>query len=285
MPLPESLNVVGVTGEPGCKLSSVHPAGLASSCFSNPHDSRNPWSFPLLVESREEARTFRYTQMNDFRLEIGSFSHCILEVVSGTNQADRWRMLLQASCLARLGNKLRSNDANDPVVIMAIYIDSNLQAHEYLVYQPDTGNKKVRSQTVPLHDDKSVFQVLYYETIFNITRPERAFEFIFRLYNFLSQALVNNRKLTISLFAELEKTKNAIPENHYPALTSGRKRKRGAGGGGADTPRRRPAPGPLEDRVVQASLKAAGYELLPTDGMLVPITQVSASYLLVKRSN
>jgi len=89
--------------------------------------------------------------MNDFRLEIEGFSYCILEVVSGKkasleNKADLWHMILQASCLARLGNRLRRNSMSDPVVIMGIYIDSQLQAHEYLIYQPDTSNKKVRTQ-------------------------------------------------------------------------------------------------------------------------------------------
>jgi hypothetical protein len=91
--------------------------------------------------------------MNVFRLEVENFSFCILEVVSGKkggleSQTDLWRMILQASCLARLGNKLRRN-TDDPVVIVAIYIDSQLQAHEYLVYQPDISNKKVGTQTVP----------------------------------------------------------------------------------------------------------------------------------------
>ncbi|KAI0293614.1 hypothetical protein B0F90DRAFT_1919965 [Multifurca ochricompacta] len=40
-------------------------------------------------------------------------------------------MILQAACLARLGNQLCANHS-DPVVITAIYIDSNPQAHEYL---------------------------------------------------------------------------------------------------------------------------------------------------------
>jgi hypothetical protein len=93
--------------------------------------------------------------MNDFRLEIEIFSFCLLEVVSGKkagleSQRDLWHMILEASCLARLGNKLRHNTDNPgPVVIVAIYIDSQLHAHEYLVYQPDISCKKVRTQTFP----------------------------------------------------------------------------------------------------------------------------------------
>ncbi len=90
--------------------------------------------------------------MNDFRLEIGHFPHCLLEVASGKkgrldDQTDCWRMILQASCLARLGNRLRRN-AENPVVIVAIYIDFELQAHMFLMYQPDVSNMKVRTRTV-----------------------------------------------------------------------------------------------------------------------------------------
>ncbi|KAI0296939.1 hypothetical protein B0F90DRAFT_1743566 [Multifurca ochricompacta] len=76
----------------------------------------------------------RYTPRSGFRLEIRKFPHCILEVASSTRsslevQQDLWCMILQASCLARLGNRLR--DANH---------------HEYLVYQPNPSRREVRKQ-------------------------------------------------------------------------------------------------------------------------------------------
>jgi hypothetical protein len=85
---------------------------------------------------------------------------------------------------------------------------------------------------------------------------------------------------------ELAKIQNEVSENVYPSLTSGRgrKRKRGADGGGADIGQQA-ASGPLEDPSVQASLKEAGYELTPTDSMLVPITPVRTSLLLPERSD
>jgi hypothetical protein len=162
--------------------------------------------------------------MNGFRLEIGNFPHCLLEVVSVKKaileyQTELWRMILQASCLARLGNKLRRN-TDDPVVIVAIYIDAHLQAHEYLVYQPDTSNKKVRMQAVPSFKLMTwrLLQVLYRETIFNLVRAHEAFEFIFRLYNLLSRVTDDNRNLKAPV-VELTKTENEVSENVYPSLT------------------------------------------------------------------
>jgi hypothetical protein len=112
-----------------------------------------PWSFPLIALALNNGEQFRYTPKSDFSLQIEGFPHCILEVTSSDGQADCWRMILQASCLARLGNELRSGDTTDttvPVVIMAVYIDPHLRALVYLVYQPDLANKEVGSQMVPL---------------------------------------------------------------------------------------------------------------------------------------
>jgi len=230
--------------------------------------------------------------MNDFRLEIENFSFCLLEVVSGKkagleSQTDLWRMILQASCLARLGNKLR-HITDEPVVIVCVYIDAQLQAHEYLVYQPDISNKKVRTQMVPSVKIMTwrLLQVLYRETCFSLIRAKEAFQFLFRLYNLLSRVANDSDNLKGPVM-ELAKIENEVSENVYPSLTSGRgrKRERGADGGGADVDQQHAASGPLGDPSVQASLKEAGYELTPTDSMLVPITPVCTSHLLPERSD
>src|SRR6266478_5776306 len=77
-----------------------------------------------------------------------------------------------------------------------------------------------------------VQQVLYHETVFNLVRPEMAFEFTFRLYNFLHRAIVDSRNLK---GWELSKIGNDIPKDTYPTLTSGRKRKHNSDSGGEDT--------------------------------------------------
>lgn len=225
--------------------------------------------------------------MNDFRLEIEHFSFCLLEVVSSKkaeldSQADLWRMILQASCLARLGNKLRVK-TDDPVVIVAIFIDSQLQAHEYLVYQPDPSRKKVRTQTVFSVKimTRHLLQVLYRETRFNLTQAKGAFEFIFRLYNLLSRLTEDSRNFEAPM-TELAQIKHDVPEGIYPSLTSGRDRKRKRDAGGGVGQQHTPS-GPLGESSVQASLKEAGYQLTPTDNMLVPITPVRTSHLSPER--
>jgi hypothetical protein len=49
----------------------------------------------------------QYTPKSDASLCINKFPHLVLEVYSSQSQSDRNRMLLQAACLARLGNALR----------------------------------------------------------------------------------------------------------------------------------------------------------------------------------
>jgi hypothetical protein len=66
-------------------------------------------------------------------------------------------MILQVSYLAQPSNKLQKKMAVNPLVIMAIYIHSDLEflsiwACEYLLYQPDPLNKKVSVQMDPFLD-------------------------------------------------------------------------------------------------------------------------------------
>jgi hypothetical protein len=53
-------------------------------------------------------------------------------------------MLLEAACLARLGNALRLDSVvADPFIVSAIYIDDQLFANWYLVYQPNVSDTAV----------------------------------------------------------------------------------------------------------------------------------------------
>ena len=56
---------------------------------------------------------YQYKSMSDFHLSIDDPSHCILEVNFFENRSDHYRILLQASCLARLESKLQT-DGEDP---------------------------------------------------------------------------------------------------------------------------------------------------------------------------
>ena len=62
------------------------------------------------------------------------FPLLLLEVTFDSSEADRNRMLLQASCLVRLGNAL-IEDEQSKFLVKAIYIDDNFMATEITLFQ------------------------------------------------------------------------------------------------------------------------------------------------------
>src|SRR5260370_8898058 len=96
--------------------------------------SNAPWDFPLIVTSPDGKS--QYTPKTDASLCINNFPHLVLEVVSDQAQWDCNRMLLQAACLARLGNALRPH-SNSPFIVSAIYVNDQLHAKWHFVYQPN----------------------------------------------------------------------------------------------------------------------------------------------------
>jgi len=88
-------------------------------------------------------RKMRYTPHNDFHVSIRDFPHILLEINSQPNEGDEFRMLLQAACVSRIGNWLRASTSNEPIVVMAIYIDRQFRAHQHILCQPDVGSIEV----------------------------------------------------------------------------------------------------------------------------------------------
>lgn len=108
-------------------------ASISSELTNFSHIS---WAFSLIVDIQNPPGDKRsYTPKSDAELRIAGFPHLLLEVISHENETDRIRMLLQASCLARFGNSLRKPSCSNPLIISAIYINKDLQADWYHVYQ------------------------------------------------------------------------------------------------------------------------------------------------------
>ncbi|KAH9964146.1 kinase-like domain-containing protein [Russula dissimulans] len=163
--------------------------------------------FHLVIETNDGDQKMRYTPRSDFHVSIRDFPHIILEVNSQANGGDEFRMLLQAACISRIGNWLRASTSDKPIVIMAIYIDKQFQAHQHILYQPDVGSIKVE----------------YVSKVFDLTVPRPAFEFIFQLYNFFSVAETDNACLHRPE-TRLAEAKESVARKDYPTLTSKRKR-------------------------------------------------------------
>ena len=100
------------------------------------------WDFLLIPDI--QGSKLKYTPKSDASLRINNLPHLILEVISDSAESDRFRMLLQAYCLARLGNALRKMPkVGDPFIVSAIYIDDALCAKWYYMYQLDGENAPV----------------------------------------------------------------------------------------------------------------------------------------------
>jgi hypothetical protein len=103
--------------------------------------SNGQWNFLLVAQSG--GKEARYTPKSDARLCINGFPHLVLEIISDAAQSDMNRMLLQAACLARLGNAMKGDPASGPFIFSAIYIDNQLFARWLLVYQPQASDPSV----------------------------------------------------------------------------------------------------------------------------------------------
>jgi hypothetical protein len=183
--------------------------------------------FHLVIESDCD-QNMSFTPHNDFHVSIRDFPHIVLEVNSQPNESDQFRMLLQAACLARIGNWLRDPTHNEPIVIMAIYIDDQFKAYQHIVYQPNGSIEVVfhwvLTESLWLMQYFS-FKVEYTTRIFDLTIPKAAFEFIFQLYNFFSVAENDNRHLHRPK-PRLAEAKESVARKQYPPITTFTKRKR-----------------------------------------------------------
>ncbi|KAH9014863.1 hypothetical protein EDB85DRAFT_1899000 [Lactarius pseudohatsudake] len=97
------------------------------------------WTFGLAVKATEDQVIYQYTPRSDIFMSIEDFPHILVEISSDKYKGrDRHRMLLQASCLVRLGNRLLP-DKSSTFFVKAFYIDNDYRAHEYTLYQKGSG--------------------------------------------------------------------------------------------------------------------------------------------------
>ncbi|KAI0282266.1 hypothetical protein BGY98DRAFT_955055 [Russula aff. rugulosa BPL654] len=190
--------------------------------------------FHLVIEKGNEQTS--YTPRSDFHVSIKDFPHFLLEVNSQQNESDHYRMLLQAACVARIGNSLRASATRKPIVIMAIYIDKDYKAHQHLLCQPDIGSP----------------MVVYVTNVFNLTAPETAFQLIFQLYNFLKGAKADNDDLR-NPERQLEQAKDSVARKGYEKTGNLPHRSRPHAPGGAQAT--------SGGQLVHMELTRAGYTL------------------------
>lgn len=78
---------------------------------------------------------YQYIPRSDFSISVKDFPHLLLALSPDkSHRGSVHRMLLQASCLVRLGNTLLA-DQSSTFLVKAIYVDRDSHAVEYTLYQ------------------------------------------------------------------------------------------------------------------------------------------------------
>ena len=99
--------------------------------------SGGDWPFQLIVSADNKA--YHYTPRSDFHASVDQLVYLMVEVQSKRNQADRYRMLLQAACAARLG----CHFYEEPFIVVALYIENCGRVTRYFVFQRDDADTTV----------------------------------------------------------------------------------------------------------------------------------------------
>ncbi|KAH9012536.1 hypothetical protein EDB85DRAFT_2158946 [Lactarius pseudohatsudake] len=211
-----------------------------------------PWPFSLTAEIIQGDTLYQYTPCSSFSISTKRFPFLLLGVSSGTSQTeDVHFMLLQASCLVRLGNALLM-DKSSTFVVKAIHVNHDYYATEYTLYKKGSGP-----------DDK----VEYWKRSYDFSNRRDMFTLIFRIYNFLHSTRSLHDKfpsqLTMALASILTETEN------LPRLT----RMHGSDGSGPSKRWDQESRDPSTTRItlrnpgLQALIQTDGYTLLPEGSM------------------
>jgi hypothetical protein len=94
-----------------------------------------PWKFPLFIVCKNMSDLpRRYNPSSDFSIWFQRFSLPLIigEIISGKDQQDRYRMLVQAVALARVVFALTKPDSAPPFIV-AIYLTEEMVAERYIL--------------------------------------------------------------------------------------------------------------------------------------------------------
>jgi len=95
--------------------------------------SRGDWPFKLIVDAKLDNREYHYTPRSDFHVSVDQMVYLMVEIQSDRNQGDRYRMLMQAACAARLGRRFYM----EPFIVVALYVENSGSVTRYFVFQRD----------------------------------------------------------------------------------------------------------------------------------------------------
>ena len=145
--------------------------------------SRLKWPLTLIVSVESEQKEYCYTPRSYFHVSVDGSMFLLVEVQSDKNESDRYRMLLQAACAARLGRHLY----NDLFIVVALYIQNSGRVTRYFVFQPDGADRRVCTfESKQSCVFSLLYKVSYVEDVQDWMQPSHLFIALFQLYNLAS---------------------------------------------------------------------------------------------------
>jgi len=144
------------------------------------YDSGVGWNFSILLTDDSDSNSWqKYTPNPDFMLlpyrnnEERQFCPILLgEVISNSDESDRWRMLLQLAICARVNGVVTQS----PLVVQAIYLTKDFIVERYLAY----------ADTTELNDSNNVPCVYMTRDLFDVKTREDTIAFLRSMYNLKS---------------------------------------------------------------------------------------------------
>jgi len=246
------------------------------------HSFRTNWQHRILVHIKSERKKYSYNPRSDFYISVDGLCRLLVEVQSDKDESDRYRMLLHAACVARLGRRLLKGDS---FIVVALYVENTGSVTRYLVFQPDVADRKV----------------FYVKDVQDWKQPRGLFAALFELYNLLSTisedrpALVDTEDTIKALDDDLgdnfndtfmsERTYDGAHEDAHEDESKPAKRSRGSHGGRGGKASKRSNCGEYvyEDHQVLSAFTRAGVTLMSNDGDaygLMPLDRVKWPIIL-----
>ncbi|KAG1831980.1 hypothetical protein F4604DRAFT_1946265 [Suillus subluteus] len=139
-----------------------------------------PWNFPIFIDTHDHPNIWcQFHPRSDFMVlsPLFHFPFVVCEVISQKKEEDRYRMLLQAITVTRVGQFLMDS-ATKPFFIVAIYLCANLTAERYVVTHTTPTEEGEEGQK-----DR---QVSIAKKDFDLTTADGAVTFLREMYNLVA---------------------------------------------------------------------------------------------------
>ncbi|KAN0081523.1 hypothetical protein V8E55_009147 [Tylopilus felleus] len=139
------------------------------------------WGFPIFVDSIKSPGVFRkFTPRSDWMVISPQFRipFVISEVISDETENSRYRMLIEATVLARAGRFLLQCNSEKRFFVVAIYVNANMVASRYIVMDTGGGGPENEEASKP---------VSIHRQDFDLRQVDQEVDFLREMYNLATQ--------------------------------------------------------------------------------------------------